>query len=115
MEFEQLFEQKMGGTPKLTGQLVEAGMLADDYKQFVLASLPAGTRFDKLKIAVDCANGANYITAPSVLEELGARLYKSGVNPNGKNINVMEKENSNAEEVNQLIGLPPEIGAAPVV
>jgi phosphoglucosamine mutase len=88
LEVEQLFEKGIAGAPKLTGQLVEAGMLADDYKQFVLASLPAGIRFDQLRIAVDCANGANYVTAPSVLEELGARLYKFGVNPTGKNINV---------------------------
>jgi len=41
----------------------------------------------RLKIVVDCANGAAYRAAPSVLWELGAEVIAVGVEPNGTNIN----------------------------
>jgi len=37
---------------------------------------------------LDCANGAAYQVAPSVLWELGAEVIAIGVEPNGKNINL---------------------------
>ncbi|HHU63526.1 MAG TPA: phosphoglucosamine mutase [Clostridiales bacterium] len=40
-----------------------------------------------MKIAVDCANGASYKVAPTVLEQLGADVVIIGGCPNGKNIN----------------------------
>jgi len=39
------------------------------------------------RIVVDCANGASYIVAPTVLEELGAEVIVLGNEPNGYNIN----------------------------
>ncbi len=39
------------------------------------------------RIVVDCANGASYIVAPTVLEELGAEVIVLSNNPNGYNIN----------------------------
>ena len=36
---------------------------------------------------VDCANGAAYKTAPTVLYELGAEVIPLGVSPDGSNIN----------------------------
>ncbi len=36
---------------------------------------------------VDCANGATYHIAPSVLRELGATVIAIGVEPDGMNIN----------------------------
>jgi phosphoglucosamine mutase len=41
-----------------------------------------------MKVAIDCANGAAYKTAPLVFEELGAEVIKTGVSPNGLNINL---------------------------
>jgi phosphoglucosamine mutase len=41
-----------------------------------------------LSIVVDCANGATAVTAPEVLERLGARVTAVGVEPDGVNINV---------------------------
>ena len=38
-------------------------------------------------MVVDCANGAAYQVAPSVVWELGAEVIAVGVTPNGKNIN----------------------------
>src|SRR5205814_4914000 len=40
-----------------------------------------------LKIVVDCANGAAYKVAPTVLWELGAEVISIGVSPDGFNIN----------------------------
>ena len=40
-----------------------------------------------LKIVVDCANGATYHVAPSVLRELGAEVHAIGITPDGLNIN----------------------------
>ncbi len=39
------------------------------------------------RIVVDCANGASYIVAPTVLEELGAEVIIMANKPNGYNIN----------------------------
>lgn len=39
------------------------------------------------RIVVDCANGAGYIVAPTILSELGAEVIVIGAKPNGFNIN----------------------------
>jgi phosphoglucosamine mutase len=43
--------------------------------------------FDNLKIVLDCANGAAYFIAPLILKELGAKVTKTFVEPDGYNIN----------------------------
>ena len=43
------------------------------------ASFPRGLRLDGLKIVVDCAHGAAYRVAPTVLWELGATVIPVGV------------------------------------
>jgi phosphoglucosamine mutase len=58
------------------------------YIHAVKASLPHDIRLDGLRIVLDCANGAAYQVAPSVLWELGAEVIAIGVEPNGKNINL---------------------------
>jgi phosphoglucosamine mutase len=40
-----------------------------------------------LKVVLDCANGAAYQIGPWILRELGAEVIKSGVEPDGYNIN----------------------------
>ncbi len=57
------------------------------YMEFAKNTFPKNQRLDGLKIVVDCANGAAYRSAPSVLWELGAEVIAIGVSPNGKNIN----------------------------
>ncbi|MCW5772895.1 MAG: phosphoglucosamine mutase [Rhodospirillaceae bacterium] len=57
------------------------------YIEFVKRSFPTGQHLDGLKIAVDCANGAAYKVAPTVLFELGAQVVPLGVAPDGYNIN----------------------------
>ena len=57
------------------------------YIHAVKQSVSDETRFDGLKVVVDCANGAAYQVAPSAIWELGAEVVTLGVSPNGTNIN----------------------------
>ncbi|MBW7850040.1 MAG: phosphoglucosamine mutase [Rhodospirillales bacterium] len=57
------------------------------YIEFVKNTFPAGRRLEGLKIVVDCAHGAAYKVAPTVLWELGAEVIAIGVQPDGTNIN----------------------------
>jgi phosphoglucosamine mutase len=57
------------------------------YIEFVKGSFPRGLRLDGLRVVLDCANGAAYRVAPTVLWELGAEVVPLGVNPDGLNIN----------------------------
>ncbi|WP_428680963.1 phosphoglucosamine mutase [Reyranella sp.] len=57
------------------------------YIESVKASAPRGLDLSGLKVVVDCANGAAYKVAPTVLTELGAEVVRVGVAPDGFNIN----------------------------
>ena len=57
------------------------------YTEFVKATFPKGLSLEGLKIVVDCANGAAYRVAPTILWELGAEVVAIGNKPNGFNIN----------------------------
>jgi phosphoglucosamine mutase len=57
------------------------------YIEFVKATFPRELSLAGLKIVVDCANGAAYRVAPTVLYELGAEVVPLGVAPDGLNIN----------------------------
>ena len=59
--------------------------LINDYINFVVSTTTE--RFDGMKIALDCANGAAYEAMPAVLKKLGAELILIGDKPNGININ----------------------------
>lgn len=57
------------------------------YIHFVKSTFPSHLKLEGLKIALDCANGAAYNTAPATFWELGAEVVPIGVTPDGKNIN----------------------------
>jgi phosphoglucosamine mutase len=57
------------------------------YIEFVKNSFPKRMRLDGIRIVVDCAHGAAYKVAPTVLFELGAEVIPLGVAPDGFNIN----------------------------
>jgi phosphoglucosamine mutase len=57
------------------------------YIEFCKGSVPWGFNLGGLKIALDCANGANYSVAPKVFSELGAKVSSIGIQPDGLNIN----------------------------
>ncbi len=57
------------------------------YIEHCKSTFPTRLDLRGLKIVVDCANGATYQVAPSVLKELGAEVVSIGVQPDGLNIN----------------------------
>lgn len=57
------------------------------YIEFAKATFPKRSKLAGLKIVLDCANGASYKIAPTVLWELEAEVISLSVNPNGFNIN----------------------------
>jgi phosphoglucosamine mutase len=57
------------------------------YIEAAKATFPSQYRLDGLKVVVDCANGAAYKVAPTVLWELEADVIPIGVDPDGFNIN----------------------------
>ena len=60
---------------------------AGRYIVFLKKTFPKELALDGLRIAIDCAHGAAYKVAPTVLEELGAEVIPLGAAPNGTNIN----------------------------
>jgi len=57
------------------------------YIEAAKATFPKGRNLERFRIVVDCANGAAYKVAPTVLWELGAEVVPVGVLPDGLNIN----------------------------
>jgi len=57
------------------------------YIEFCKSTIPYGVTLNGLKMVVDCAHGATYHVAPSVFEELGAKVITIGCEPDGLNIN----------------------------
>ncbi len=91
-EAEAEIEALLEGDPDLveSERIGRARRIDDAHGRYIHAvkqSLSADTRFDGLKVVVDCANGAAYQVAPSAIWELGAEVIAIGVEPNGTNIN----------------------------
>ncbi len=57
------------------------------YVVFLKSLFPKHLDLLGMRIVLDCANGAAYKVAPLVFEELGAEVIRSGVSPDGLNIN----------------------------
>lgn len=70
-----------------TGGRIYHGILMQDYKDFLVASIGENLDLKGLKIIIDCANGASSFVAPSVLESLGAIVEVISNKPDGLNIN----------------------------
>ncbi|MDJ0951390.1 MAG: phosphoglucosamine mutase [Alphaproteobacteria bacterium] len=73
--------------PDRLGRATRLDDAAGRYIEFVKSTFPPGLRLDGLKVVIDCANGAAYKVAPTVLWELGAEVVPVAVDPDGFNIN----------------------------
>jgi phosphoglucosamine mutase len=58
------------------------------YMEFAKTAFPRRRLLEGMKVVIDCANGAAYKAAPTVLWELGAEVIPIGVAPDGFNINL---------------------------
>ncbi|NCZ57996.1 MAG: phosphoglucosamine mutase [Actinobacteria bacterium] len=67
------------------GKTIEDLEAREKYISFLLSTIES--RFDGLKIVVDCANGAASFVAPEVLRRAGAEVIAISASPNGLNIN----------------------------
>lgn len=89
-EIEALIENGADESLASPAKLGRAQRLDDAqgrYIEFAKNSLPKGQTLAGLKIVIDCANGAAYRVAPTVLWELEAQTIPIGVSPDGLNIN----------------------------
>ena len=87
-EIEQLMQGDIAlSHPANIGRAKRIDDAAGRYVEYAKTTFPRNLRLDGLKIVVDCANGAAYKVAPTVLWELGAEVIHVGVDPNGTNIN----------------------------
>ncbi len=57
------------------------------YSEALKQSADRNLNYSKLRVILDCANGASYKVAPEVLFELGLDLHTIGNQPSGTNIN----------------------------
>ena len=93
-ETEAAIEALMGSdlaarlaAPSLLGRAKRLEDAAGRYIETAKASFPRGLTLDGVRVVIDCAHGAAYKVAPTVLRELGAEVVAIGVAPDGENIN----------------------------
>lgn len=91
MRLEEVMERDPASLPLAVGADIGRARRIEDaagrYITHLKTLLRAEYDLEGLKIVVDCANGAAYNVAPTLLRELGADLTTIGVSPNGVNIN----------------------------
>ena len=88
-EIQRVIESDFEGVPSPVGtqlgrEVIEVGAL-DDYIEFAKNTIPFN--LNGLKVALDCANGASYMSSVRAFRELGADVYVINDNPDGTNIN----------------------------
>ncbi len=60
----------------------------DRYIEILKSNFPNNFSLKGMRIVLDCANGAGYKSAPKILSSLGAKVFSTGIKPNGLNINL---------------------------
>ena len=89
-KIEDLIDSKVEkylSKPKLLGRVKRLETGNADYIKILTKKIPKNFKLKKMKIVLDCANGAGYKSAPKMIKSLGARLIVIGDKPNGFNIN----------------------------
>tara|TARA_B100001057_G_scaffold498227_1_gene604613 strand:+ start:279 stop:1604 length:1326 start_codon:yes stop_codon:yes gene_type:complete len=89
-KIENLIDSKVNthlSKPGLLGRVKRLESGTDDYIKILKKKIPNKLKLNKIKIVLDCANGAGYKSAPKMIKSLGAKLIVIGDKPNGFNIN----------------------------
>ncbi len=89
-KIEKLIDAKINNNlslPENLGRVKRLENATDRYLNILKNNFPKNFSLKGTKIAIDCANGAGYKSAPKLFRSLGAKVYNIGVNPNGLNIN----------------------------
>ena len=118
-EVEVEIEKRMQGLtdiklaePDLLGRAKRLDDAQGRYIEFAKATFPKRNNLNGLKVVVDCANGAAYKIAPTVLWELEAEVVALGVEPNGFNINDKCGSTSPARMCEEVLRQRADIGIA---
>ena len=85
-EQEEEIESLLDAPGPGDGAIEEVAGIADAYVDHVVDA--CGSDLSRLRIGVDCANGAFSALAPRAFERLGAEVHTIGAEPDGSNINV---------------------------
>ncbi len=81
-----------------SGKAIRLKDASGRYSEFLKNTLDKSIKIKKLKIVLDCANGATYNIAPNLFWELGHKIVTINNNPDGININ----KNCGAVDTNEL-------------
>ncbi|GAA6153882.1 phosphoglucosamine mutase [Pseudoteredinibacter isoporae] len=87
LAIEAEIDQPMFTTEGKLGKAMRISDAAGRYVEFCKGTMPWGFSLQGMTIVLDCANGATYHVAPSVFQELGAKVISIAVEPDGLNIN----------------------------
>ncbi len=105
-EIEQLvFTGEIDSIRPTAGKIGRATRIDDAlgrYVEFAKTSFPRGVSLEKMRVAVDVANGAGYKSTPCILRELGAEITVAHNQPNGTNINA-GCGSTHPEEIQRLV------------
>ena len=105
-QIEQLvFSGEIDAIRPTAGKIGRATRIDDAlgrYVEFAKQSFPRGMTLEKMRIAVDVANGAAYKSTPCILRELGADITVAHDTPNGTNINA-DCGSTHPEEIQRVV------------
>jgi phosphoglucosamine mutase len=82
----EIFRLKgLGLTPSAVPLAVDEG-LDREYLEYLVST--SGTRFDGMRLVIDCGNGAAYRLGPELFRRMGAEVTVLCAEPDGRNINL---------------------------
>ena len=91
-EIEKIFQNEQTLLDeRVTGRTIGSAKRIDDvigrYIVSIKSTFPDNLTLAGMRVVLDCANGAAYKVAPTILDELGAEVITINDKPNGHNIN----------------------------
>ncbi|MDA7714931.1 phosphoglucosamine mutase [Candidatus Pelagibacter sp.] len=89
-QIEKLIDKKIENNliqPKKLGRVKRLETANHEYIKILKKNFPKDFNLRGLRIVIDCANGAGYKAGPELLKSLGAKVFATGIMPNGMNIN----------------------------
>lgn len=85
---EGRFKAASGGAPGGSGEASNDPSLTEKYLAYLRHDVARDLSLERLKIVIDCANGASSGLAPRLFSDLGARIIAINNEPDGRNINL---------------------------
>lgn len=92
VQIEEIYQNEalIESSQVINGEIGKSKRIDDVIGRYIVHiknSFPRPLSLSGTRIVVDCANGAGYVVAPTILNELGADVVVLGDKPNGFNIN----------------------------